>query len=140
MARVVRHLVLDSEAASVLLSTGNNKKRAAVAKAIAAATGKVVVPTTVRVEVGWDRTASNAADANRLVPSDADFPLDAAGADRAAQLRAAVPRVSVVDATVAAAAEVLGAGGGVVEVLTSDAADMSASSAYVRGALVVVHL
>ncbi|MGH9243444.1 MAG: hypothetical protein ACRD29_03825 [Acidimicrobiales bacterium] len=52
--------------------------------AIAAANGRRVVPSAVRVEAGWDRSHPRAANANRLVKTD-DL-LDAGGADRAVQL------------------------------------------------------
>ena len=59
----------------------------------------------VRVEAGWDRTATTAADINRISTAvDVDVDLRRAGADRAVQLRQAAD-VSVVDATVGQAAE-----------------------------------
>jgi hypothetical protein len=136
---LVRHLVLDSEAASALLSsTPVSAKRAAVMTAIAAANGRRVVPTAVRGESGWDRTDPGAANANRLVG--ADDVLDRAGANRVAQLRALVRGASVVDAAVAVAAERAGSGGGVVEVLTSDVTDIWDLSGHVHAAVDVVRL
>lgn len=135
----VRHLVLDTEAASALLSsTPVNRKRAVVITAIAAANGRRVVPTAVRGESGWDRTDPLSANANRLIGS--DDVLERTGANRVAQLRAAVAGASVVDAAVAVAAERAGEGGGVVEVLTSDVADLRDLSAHVNAALDVVRL
>jgi hypothetical protein len=135
----VRHLVLDTEAASALLSSiPVNPKRAVVVTAIAAANGQRVVPTAVRGEAGWDRTDPDAANANRLIR--ADDLLDGTGANRVAQLRAIVPGASVVDAAVAVAAERVGRTGGVVEVLTSDVADLRDLSSYVRTSLDVVRL
>lgn len=123
--KVVRHLVLDNEAASALLRHGpNDAKRKEVIKAIAAANGNIRVPSAVRVEALWHRGTGVAGDANRLVPDDFDF--DGDGANRMVELRTAVPDASVVDAAVALAAEVLGSSGDVVEVLTSDVQDMSA--------------
>lgn len=52
--------------------------------------------------------------------------LDRGGANRAVQLRRAVPTASVVDVSVAVTAEGAGADGGVVEILTSDVADFRA--------------
>lgn len=127
----VRHLVLDNEAVRALLTTrSSDRKRAVVIEAIAAANGRRVVPTAVRGEAGWPRTDPKAANANRLVAVDDE--LDRVGADRVVQLRAAVPAASVVDASVALAAERVGAGDDVVEVLTSDAADLRALAAHTR--------
>ncbi len=135
----VRHLVLDTEAGAALLSsTPVNPKRAAVITAVAAANGQCVVPTAVRAEAGWDRTDPGAANANRLIR--ADDVLDRTAANRAAQLRAVAPGASVVDAAVAVAAERIGGSGGVVEVLTSDVADLQNLSAHVRAHLDVVRL
>lgn len=130
MPPVVRHLVLDNEAVNALLAEGGaNAKRAQVVEALAAANGRKIVPTAVRVEAGWDRKAASAANANRLGP--ADLPLDRDAADRATQLRLDVVQASVVDATVAAAGEAVGADGNVVEILTSDEPDMAALAAHV---------
>ena len=135
----VRHLVLDTEAASALLSsTQVNPKRAAVITAVAAANGERVVPTAVRGEARWDRTDPGAANANRLIT--ADDVLDRPGANRVAQLRRLVPRASVVDAAVALAAERVGPGAGVVEVLTSDVADLQSLSAHIAARIDVVRL
>jgi hypothetical protein len=135
----IRHLVLDTEAASALLSTTPvNPKRTAAITAIAAANGQCVVPTAVRGESGWDRTDPDAANANRLIR--ADDVLDRAGANRIAQLRAVVAAASVVDAAVAVAAERVGGSGGVVEVLTSDMTDLRKLSAHVRARLDVVRI
>jgi hypothetical protein len=136
---LVRHLVLDSEAASALLASASvNSKRATVVLAIAAANGQRVVPTAVRGEAGWDRTDPAAADANRLIRT--DDVLDRVGADRVAQSRAAVPVASVVDAAVAVAAERAGGSGGVVEILTSDVADLRDLSANVQARVDIVRL
>lgn len=142
MARnTVRHLVLDNEAAQALscVRTGD-QQRAAVVEAIMAANGRVVVPTAVRVEAGWRRRDHGAANANRLVGN--DVPLDRADADRAVQLRRLVPAASVVDTTVAVAAERVAAdvASSVVEVLTSDVADISALAAHVQVRMDVVSL
>ena len=136
---LVRHLVLDTEAANALLaSTVVNPRRATVIVAITAANGQRVVPTAVRGESGWDRTDPGAADANRLIR--ADDVLDRVGADRVAQLRAVVPDASVVDAAVAVAAERAGESGGVVEILTSDVADLRDLSANIQARVDIVRL
>jgi hypothetical protein len=135
----VRHLVLDSEAASALLSSAQvNAKRAAVITAVAAANGERVVPTAVRGEARWDRTDPGAANANRLIR--ADDVLDRPGANRVAQLRRTVAAASVVDAAVALAAERVGRGGGVVEVLTSDIADLQNLGSHIEAHIDVVRL
>ena len=128
----IRHLVLDNQAVQVLCSPRmGDRRRAAAVVAIVAANGRVAVPTAVRVEAGWRRRDPASADANRLVG--ADVPLDRVDADRAVQLRRLVPAASVVDATVAVAAETLAAEVpcAAVEVLTSDVAYLSALAAHV---------
>jgi hypothetical protein len=127
---VGRHVVLDNQAASALLR-GPQAERRQVIEALAAADGGSVVPAAVRVEAGWDRRASAAASANRLVPQ--DTALDRHGADRAVQLRSSVAAASVVDACVAVAAERAAVRGGPVEILTSDPSDMAALAAYLEG-------
>jgi hypothetical protein len=136
---LVRHLVLDTEAANALLAAASvNSKRATVMLAIAAANGQRVVPTAVRGESGWDRTDPGAADANRLIR--ADDVLDRVGADRVARLRAVVPGASVVDAAVTVTAERAGGSGGVVEILTSDVEDLRDLSANVQARVDIVRL
>jgi len=111
-----------------------------VVAAIVAANGRVAVPTAVRVEAGWRRRDPVAADANRLVGT--DLPLDRPDADRAVQLRRLVPAASVVDAVVSVAAERLAAEApcAVVDVLTSDVADISALAAHADVRIIVVAL
>jgi hypothetical protein len=79
-------------------------------------------PTTVAVRVGagWDRTATTAADINRISTA-VDVDLRRAGADRAVQLRQAAD-VSMVDATVGQAAE---SATQPAIILTSDVDDMT---------------
>lgn len=139
--KLLRHLVLDNEAAQALLSTrAGDRERAGVVEAITAANGRTVVPTAVRVEVGWRRRDPGAAYANRLAHD--DDPLDRARADRAVQLRRLVPTASVVDAAVAVTAEHIAglASDAVVEVLTSDVGDLRALAAYVEAIVDVVAL
>lgn len=131
MASVTRHLVLDSAGVSALVrDDDSDRARAEVFLAIAAANGRRVVPTAVRCEAGWRRADRTAANANRLVPEDDD--LDRSGADRVVGLRRAVSSASLVDATVAVAAERL-ADGAVVEVLTSDRPDLERLAGHVQG-------
>lgn len=126
-----RFVVLDNEAARALLSTrSSDPTRATVVQALTASNGRPSVPLAVRVEAGWRRGDPAAANANRLVPEDAA--LDRPGADRAVELRGRCPTASVVDATVAVAAErrARSQPEGVVEVLTSDVTDLSALAAH----------
>lgn len=137
----VRHLVLDNEAAQALSSTrARDRRRASVVEAIVAANGRVAVPTAVRVEAGWRRRDPGSAGANRLVGT--DVALDRVSADRAVQLRRLVPAASVVDTTVAVTAEHLAADTpcAIVEVLSSDVADMSALAAHVDAPMAVISL
>lgn len=125
MTRVV---VLDNEPISALLRPRSNKHRQVLRFVEAAHPGgwrrgpavRVVVPTTVRVEAGWDRTTPASASANRL--GIADHVLDGPAADRAASLRAQ-HGVSPADAHVGAA--VHDHAGGNVVVLTSDPDDIA---------------
>ena len=78
----------------------------------------IEVPTTVRVEAGWDRSAAAWAFANRL--RIADVVLDTARADTAAAIREDT-RVSIADAHLGAA--IRSSGAGQVTVLTSDPGD-----------------
>jgi hypothetical protein len=120
-------IVLDNEAAQGLLDVQHPKHRRVVALLTEvnrrnlrrADRVRVLVPTAVRVEAGWDRTDPAGANANRLARP-RDHVLDTAGADRATQLRAAA-NVSVVDACVAEAAETAPRP---VVIVTSDAQDM----------------
>ncbi|MGH3693185.1 MAG: hypothetical protein ACRDRX_04160 [Pseudonocardiaceae bacterium] len=136
--KLIRHLVLDNQAAQALTSgRAHDRRRAAVVTAIMAANGTVVVPTAVRVEAGWRRRDPAAAGANRLVRNDVS--LDSVDADRAVQLRRLVPSASVVDATVAVAAERVATDVPctVVEVLTSDVPDISALAAHIEARIAV---
>jgi hypothetical protein len=80
---------------------------------------QAVVPTTVRVEAGWDRTSPAWAFPNRLRITDS--PLDPAAASTAAAIRAQT-HVSVPDAHIGA---VIGAAQATrITVVNSDPADM----------------
>jgi hypothetical protein len=127
-----RRLVLDATAAGALRSTRRqDRHRAAVILAIAAADAGTTVPTSVRVEVGWDRRSPAWSGADRLVPH--DDVLDTAAADLAASTldpsRVRSGRApSVADRHVAVAAHRQGSRGDVtvVDVLSSDAGDVRA--------------
>ena len=121
------HLViLDNEAVQALASPAHRKHRKVLAYAQVVADRKrravdvqLLVPTTVRVEVGWDRTSPAWAFPNRMRITDG--PLGTDEASRAAGIRARV-RVSVADAHIGAT---IGAAQAThITVVTSDPADM----------------
>jgi hypothetical protein len=121
-----RTVVLDNEAVQALADPAHRKHRRVLAAVEAAAARnlrragsvRLVVPTCVRVEAGWNRQAPRAATINRLRVH--DVPLDSGAADRAASVRLALA-VSVADAHVGA---VLDATAGPHAVLTSDVDDL----------------
>jgi len=85
-------VVLDCEAIQALRDPGHPKHRRVVSHAQVVASRKrraveiqMVVPTAVRVEVGWDRTYPAWVFTNRLRV--ADSPLDTASANTAAGIR-----------------------------------------------------
>ena len=119
-------VVLDNEAVQALLSQAHRKHRQALALISVAAGRKragtdvrLVLPTTVRVEAGWDRTSASSAPANRLRIT--DVTLDATLANIAARLRTR-NGVSVADAHVGATVQT--APDGPFSVLTSDPDDI----------------
>lgn len=95
---------------------------------------RVLIPTAVRVEAGWDRRAPAAAAINRLPI--ADHPLDGSATDRAAALRAALG-VSVADAHLGAA---LTTTPGPHTVITSDVPDVERIAGELGIPVVVVRL
>jgi len=122
---VTTTVVLDNEAVQALLSV-RHPKHARTLSSVQVVTDRrrndrptrLLVPTAVRVEAGWDRTAPAAAFINRL--GIVDVPLDRAAADVAAAL-VATHHVSVADAHVGAALRTVA---GPVTVVTSDPGDM----------------
>ncbi|MGH3318755.1 MAG: hypothetical protein ACRDN9_01015 [Streptosporangiaceae bacterium] len=120
-----RTVLFDNEAVQALADPVHRKHRRVLAmvEAVAArnlrraGSVRLVVPTAVRVEAGWDRRAAKAAGLNRLRVD--EVPLDTARADRAARVRTALG-VSVADAHLAAS---LRATLGPHAVLTSDTGD-----------------
>jgi hypothetical protein len=126
---VKRTVVLDNEAVQALMAAAHPKHRRALAFVQVAAARKnkavaieVEVPTAVRVEAGWDRTAPGAAFINLLRIRDAA--LDTGSADVAAAL-ASTHGVSVADAHLGAVVHAR-QGLGPVTVLSSDPGDMRA--------------
>ena len=124
----MRSIVLDNEAVQALTDHHNPKHRAVVAH-LAGATARrrrgrvveAVVPTAVRVEAAWDRTAASAAAINRFPVR--DHALDAPAADVAAQIQRATS-TGVADAHIGATVRSLPSTE--VVVLTSDPADIAA--------------
>jgi hypothetical protein len=134
-------VVLDNEAVVALADVAHPKHQAVLA--LIEVTNQrrarnerlsVVVPTAVRVEAGWDRTDPAAAQLNRISRA-VDVDLDAAGANRCVGLRRLVPEASVVDATVALAAEA--ARLQPVTIITSDADDITRLVGYTDTRVVV---
>lgn len=122
-----RAVVLDNEAVQALRDVSHRKHQEVLAHLVAV-TGRrrkgvevsTVVPTSVRVEAGWDRTLATSAAINRLRV--ADHLLDASTADTAASLVSDLAGVSVADAHIGAAVRSLPHEE--VVVLTSDPGDI----------------
>jgi hypothetical protein len=126
MARVA---ILDSEAVHVLATKGSNKRWRMTSLFdfdISRRTDAdvAVVPSTVRVEAGWDRTAPQWAVINRL--GIVDHHLDRTSTDTAARLRAE-HGVSPADAHIGAIAHE--PGDHQVVVITSDVDDITTVTA-----------
>lgn len=127
----MRTIVFDNEAVQALADPHHPKHRRALAHVEGIRTDRrrktvvaAVVPTSVRVEAGWDRTDPSAAAINRWRLT--DDPLDTRRADQATAIRSA-SGVSVVDAHLAATA--LARAGDPVVVVTSDTGDLRAIAA-----------
>lgn len=135
-----RTVVLDNEAVQALVDVAHRKHRrvlAAVEVTAArnlrrAGSVRLVVPTAVRVEAGWDRRARRSAAINSLRVDDS--PLDRRAADTAAAVVSALG-VSVADAHLAA---VLTTAPGPHTVVTSDKADVRRIAAHIGAAVNVV--
>lgn len=121
------HLILlDNEAVQALQNPAHPKHRRVVSHAQVVASRKrhadavgLAVPTTVRVEAGWDRTSPAWVLPNRLRM--ADVPLDPARASTAAAIRNRT-RISVADAHLGAVIQ--SATVDRITVVTSDPGDM----------------
>ncbi len=127
----MRAIILDNEAVQALSHPDHAKHRVVVAHLAGAvarrrrgAIVRTVVPTAVRVEAGWDRSAGSAAAINRFRVVDAV--LDTTLANMGAEIVVRTG-VSVADAHVGAVARSLIADD--VVVLTSDPEDMVRVSA-----------
>ena len=98
---------------------------------------RVIAPTAVRVEARWDRRAPSAANLNRICGA-RDHGLDSVAANRAAELAGLVPGVSVVDAAVAQAAEVVEPAP--TTIVTSDDEDFRRLAAYLSRPVVIARI
>ena len=119
-------MLLDNEAIQALADPAHPKHPRVVSHVQVVASRKrraipisVAVPTTIRVEAGWNRNSPAWAFLNRL--RIADIPLDPSAANVAAAIRADA-RVSVADAHIGATITARSADG--ITVITSDPADM----------------
>ena len=135
---MTRTIILDNEPVQALMSVRHPRHSRALAQMQVVASRKkkavplhVVVPTAVRVEAGWDRTAPAAAFITLLRIADA--PLDTAATNTAATIRSA-QGVSVADAHIGAVITATAANGSVT-VVSSDPDDMRTVA---RAAQVVV--
>ncbi len=120
------HLVLDNEALGQISGGRPSRPLLVALEAAAATVGRILLPTSVVVERGYDPTAPVAADANRLLRIAHDDELTRARAIEAGRLREKAHHgASVVDAHVAATAlAAIRRHGGTATVLTSDVGDM----------------
>ncbi len=121
-------VLLDNEAIQALGDVDHPKHRRVLSHIQVVAQRKrravqvsVAVPTTVRVEAGWDRTAASWALANHLRIGDET--LDAAQANTAAMIRKRID-ISVADAHLGAAIRMTPSEP--ISVLTSDPSDIRA--------------
>lgn len=132
-------VVLDNEAVQALLDVSHPKHKVVAGHLVAVTARRkrggawqVVVPTTVRVEAGWDRTRPSAAAINRFRIS--DVALDTHAADGAARLRA-IQRCSVADAHIG---QIGRAADGAVVVLTSDPDDIRYAIGAPRARIITI--
>ena len=124
-------VILDNEAVQALWSADHRKHRRALTyvQVVAARkrkgrrTAEIVVPISVRVEAGWDRSAARAVFINLL--GIRDVPLDKEHGNRAATI-ANESGVSVADAHVGATAQLIPEDGGPVTIISRDPDDMRA--------------
>jgi hypothetical protein len=127
----VTAVLLDNDAVAAVRNPGHAKHRvvlahleAVVARRKRGADVRVLVPTAVRVEAGWDRTEPTSAAINRFRVD--DRPLDAPAANVAARLVADLA-VSIADAHIGAVVRSMA--GTDVAALTSDPDDVQRVSA-----------
>jgi predicted nucleic acid-binding protein len=131
-------VLLDNEAVQALADPHHPKHRRVLSHLQTVADRKrrtamsAAVPTSVRVEAGWDRTAPRSAFLNRLLIR--DVPLDNDHANLAAAIREESD-VSVADAHLGA---VVRRADAEVAVMTSDPADMRAVSGAARVTIITL--
>jgi len=120
------HLVLDNEALGQLSGGRPSQPLLVALEAAAATVGRILLPTSVVVERGYDPTAPVAADANRLLRTAHDDELTRSRAVEAGRLRQKTHHgASVVDAHVATTAlAAIRRHSGTATILTSDVGDM----------------
>lgn len=125
----MRTIVVDNEAVQALADASHAKHRTVVAHLQAVVDRRrrgrkvdATVPTSVRVEAGWDRSRPGAAALNRFRVRDRE--LDATSANVAASIVSSGVVTSVADAHVGAT--VLGLADDDIVVLTSDPKDIAA--------------
>ncbi|MGH3906809.1 MAG: hypothetical protein ACRDTE_21900 [Pseudonocardiaceae bacterium] len=120
------HLVLDNEALGQISGGRPGRSLLVALEAAAATAGRVLLPTSVVVERGYDPAAPVAAEANRILRIAYDDELTRARAVEAGRLRTrAAEGASVVDAHVAATAlAAIRRHGGTATVATSDVGDI----------------
>lgn len=140
LGRVSHLVLLDNEAVQALGDPTHPKHRKVVSYAQIVATRKrsaaaidLAVPVAVRVEAGWDRTASSWAFANRLRITDRS--LDATHANTAADIRHRTG-VSVPDAHLGAV--ILSSSADRITVITSDPGDMRLVAGDVAATIVTI--
>jgi hypothetical protein len=134
-------VVLDNEAVGALADPAHPKHTDALAyldvtneRRARGERVRVVVPVAVRIEAGWDRRAAAAANLNRICRA-GDHPLDTTATDRATELGRLEPAASVVDVTVAQAAEA--AGPEPVTIVTSDRDDFERLATHLHHPVVI---
>lgn len=135
-----RTVLLDNEAVQALADPDHDKHRRvlAIVQAVAsrnlrrAGSVSVVVPTTVQVEAGWDRTAPQSATLNRLRVNRPS--LDGPTADEAAAVVSAIG-VTAADAHLAV---VMKNAATPQAVFTSDAPDVRRAADHLGGAVTIV--
>jgi hypothetical protein len=128
--------VLDNEAAQVVADPGHTKHRRMVNVLRASDRRRVhiIVPTTVRVEARLGSSSPKGTGLGRLHVE--DVPLTGRRADEAIALRGGLT-VSVVDATVAQAAQEHASAGALVTVYTSDVSDLEVLCGRAAGRIAV---
>lgn len=137
-------VVIDNEAVRALSDPADPKHADALAylevtneRRSRAERVRVVVPVAVRIEAGWDRRRPAAANLNRIC-GPGDHPLDTAATDRATELALLEPAASIVDVTVAQAAEADQSDPATI--ITSDRDDFERLATHLRQPVVIAFI